>query len=134
MFWYSREWNLLSVGETWAATRGVSTGRMLLIGCVIGSILTGVITSLTGPIAFVGLIIPHALRLWVGADHRILTPCSFLLGAAFLALSDVFSRIVLAPVEIPVGVITSLLGVRQLPKPNPKFIEEHNDEHCNKTG
>lgn len=110
VLWYSREWNLLSVGETWAAARGVSTTRLLLIGCVAGSILTGAVTALTGPIAFVGLIIPHALRMWVGADHRILAPCSFLLGAAFVALCDVFARTVLAPVEIPVGVITSLIG------------------------
>jgi iron complex transport system permease protein len=110
VFWYSREWNLLSVGEKWAAVRGVSTGRMLLIGCVAGSILAGAITALTGPIGFVGLIVPHALRFWVGADHRILAPCSFLLGAAFVALCDVFSRTILAPVEIPVGVITALVG------------------------
>jgi iron complex transport system permease protein len=110
VLFYSREWNLLSVGETWAATRGVSTNRMVVIGCVAGAILTGAVTSLTGPIAFVGLIVPHALRMWVGADHRILAPCSFLLGAAFVALCDVVSRTVLAPVEIPVGVITSLLG------------------------
>lgn len=110
VLWYSREWNLLSVGETWAAARGVSTTRMLLVGCLAGSILTGTVTALTGPIAFVGLIIPHALRMWVGADHRILVPCSFLLGAAFVALCDVFSRTILAPVEIPVGVITSLVG------------------------
>jgi len=110
VFWYSREWNLLSVGETWAAARGVSTGKMLVLGCLAGSILTGAVTALTGPIAFVGLIVPHALRMWVGADHRTLLPCSFLLGAAFVALCDVFSRTILAPVEIPVGVITSLLG------------------------
>jgi iron complex transport system permease protein len=110
VFWYSREWNLLSVGETWAATRGVSPQRLLLIGCLAGSILTGAVTALTGPIAFVGLIIPHALRMWVGADHRILAPCSFLLGAAFLMVCDVFSRTILAPVEIPVGVITAILG------------------------
>ncbi len=110
VFRYGREWNLLSVGETWAAARGVSTGNMLLLGCVAGSILTGLVTALTGPIAFVGLIVPHALRMWVGADHRILIPCSFLLGAAFVAVCDVFSRTILAPVEIPVGVITSLLG------------------------
>ena len=110
VFWYSREWNLLSVGETWAATRGVSTRRLLIIGCMAGSLLTGAVTALTGPIAFVGLIVPHALRMWVGADHRILAPCSFLLGAAFVALCDVVSRTILAPVEIPVGVITSLLG------------------------
>jgi len=110
VFRYSREWNLLSVGETWAAARGVSTSKMLLVGCLAGSILTGAVTALTGPIAFVGLIVPHALRMWLGADHRILIPCSFLLGAAFVALCDVFSRTILAPVEIPVGVITSLLG------------------------
>ena len=110
VLWFSREWNLLSVGETWAATRGVSTRRLLIIGCVAGSLLTGAVTALTGPIAFVGLIVPHALRMWVGADHRILAPCSFLLGGAFVALCDVVSRTILAPVEIPVGVITSLLG------------------------
>ncbi len=110
VFFYSREWNLFSVGETWAATRGVSTSHVLLLGCIAGSVLTGAVTALTGPIAFVGLIVPHAVRMWVGADHRILAPCSFLLGAAFVALCDVFSRTVLAPVEIPVGVITSLMG------------------------
>jgi iron complex transport system permease protein len=110
ILWHSREWNLLAVGETWAETRGVSTSRLLLIGCIAGSILTGAVTALTGPIGFVGLIVPHALRLWVGADHRLLTPCAFLLGAAFVALCDVFSRTILAPVEIPVGVITALLG------------------------
>jgi iron complex transport system permease protein len=110
VLWYSREWNLLAVGETWAATRGVSTGRLLLIGCIAGSILTGAVTALTGPIGFVGLIVPHALRMWTGADNRILAPCAFLLGAAFVALCDVFSRTILAPVEIPVGIITALLG------------------------
>ena len=110
VFWFSREWNLLSIGETWAATRGLSTTRLLLIGCVAGAVLTGSVTALTGPIGFVGLIVPHALRLWIGADHRILAPCSFLVGAAFVALCDVFSRTILAPVEIPVGIITALLG------------------------
>ena len=107
---YGRHWNLLSIGETWATTRGLSTARLLLIGCIAGSLLTGAVTALTGPIGFVGLIVPHALRLWLGADHRILAPCSFLAGAAFVALSDVFSRTILAPVEVPVGVITAILG------------------------
>lgn len=110
VFSYGRRWNVLAVGETWAITRGLSTSRLLLIGCLAGSILTGTVTALTGPIGFVGLIVPHALRLWIGADHRVLAPCSFLVGGAFLALSDVFSRTILAPVEIPVGVITALLG------------------------
>ncbi|MDQ1469086.1 MAG: cobalamin transport system permease protein [Bryobacterales bacterium] len=110
VLWHGREWNVLAVGDTWAATRGLSTTRLLLLGCIAGSILTGAVTALTGPIGFVGLIIPHALRMWLGADHRILAPCSFLLGAAFVAICDVFARTILAPVEIPVGVITALLG------------------------
>ncbi|MFL6415700.1 MAG: FecCD family ABC transporter permease [Bryobacteraceae bacterium] len=110
VFWRSREWNVLALGEDWATTRGVSTSKLLLLGCLSGSVLTGTITALTGPISFVGLIVPHATRLWVGADHRILIPVSFLIGASFLALSDVLSRTVLAPVEVPVGVITAFLG------------------------
>ena len=115
ILWYAPEWNVLAVGETWAATRGLSPSRLLVMGCIAGSILTGAMTGLTGPISFVGLIVPHALRLWLGADHRILIPCSFLLGAAFVALCDVFSRTILAPVEVPVGVITAMLG-------GPSFI------------
>jgi iron complex transport system permease protein len=110
VFWFGRQWNLIAVGDTWAAVRGINLRRLLLIGCISGSILTGAVTALTGPIGFVGLIVPHALRLWVGADHRVLAPCSFFVGAAFLALCDVLSRTILAPVEIPVGAITALVG------------------------
>jgi iron complex transport system permease protein len=106
----ARDWNLIAVGDEWAAARGVNTGRMLLEGYLIGSILTGAVNALTGPIGFVGLIVPHALRLAFGADHRILVPTSFLLGAAFLAACDTVSRMALAPAEIPVGVITAMLG------------------------
>jgi iron complex transport system permease protein len=73
-------------------------------------VLTGSITALTGPIGFVGLIVPHALRLWLGADHRVLLPCSALTGAAFLTLCDTLARTVLAPTEIPVGVMTAMAG------------------------
>jgi iron complex transport system permease protein len=110
VFSKAREWNLLAVGEEWAAARGVSTTRLLLSGYVAGSFLSAAVTAITGPIGFVGLIVPHALRLAVGADHRILIPCSFLLGAVFLAICDTVARVVLAPVEVPVGVITALLG------------------------
>jgi iron complex transport system permease protein len=110
IFRYAPEWNVIALGETWAATRGLSPSRLLLVGCLAGSVLTGSVTALTGPIGFVGLIVPHALRLWLGADHRILAPCSFLLGGAFVAVCDVFSRTVLAPVDVPVGVMTALLG------------------------
>jgi len=104
------QWNLLAVGEDWAASRGVSTNTLTMIGYIAGSILTGLVTALTGPIGFVGLIIPHALRLKLGADHRVLMPCSFLLGAAFLCVCDTLSRTVIAPTEIPVGVLTALAG------------------------
>jgi iron complex transport system permease protein len=106
----ARDWNLMSVGDEWAAARGVNTRGMLIGGYVIGSVLTGTVTSLTGPIGFVGLIVPHALRLAFGADHRLLVPASALIGAAFLAVCDTVSRVVLAPVEIPVGVITAIIG------------------------
>jgi iron complex transport system permease protein len=106
----ARQWNLMAIGEDWAASRGVSTNLYITLGYVAGAVLTGLVTALTGPIGFVGLIVPHALRLRLGADHRALLPCSFLLGAAFLGLCDTLSRTVLAPTEIPVGVITALCG------------------------
>ncbi|MBM3725418.1 MAG: iron ABC transporter permease [Acidobacteria bacterium] len=109
-FLRARDWNLLAAGEEWAASRGVPVRRAMLTGYLAGSFLTGLVTAFAGPIGFVGLIVPHALRLALGADHRVLLPCSFLLGAAFLALCDAVSRTLLAPGEIPVGVITALIG------------------------
>lgn len=104
------QWNLLAVGEEWAASRGVSVTAMTAFGYVAGSVLTGLVTSLTGPIGFVGLIVPHALRLRFGADHRTLMPCSILLGAAFLVICDTLSRTVNPPTDIPVGVLTAMGG------------------------
>ncbi len=106
----SRQWNLIAVGEEWAQVRGVATGRYLLAGYLVSSFLTGAVTALTGPIGFVGLIVPHALRLAFGPDHRLLIPSSFFLGAAFLGICDTIARTVLAPAEVPVGVITAMLG------------------------
>jgi iron complex transport system permease protein len=108
--WKSREWNLLAVGEEWAAARGVSAQRLMLTGYLAGSFVAGTVTSLVGPIGFVGLMVPHALRLRLGADNRLLIPCAFFLGAAFLAVSDTVARTVLAPTEVPVGVITAMMG------------------------
>ena len=110
LFWKARDWNLLTVGEEWAAARGVSTSRLMLAGYLAGSLVTGSVTALTGPIGFIGLIVPHALRIALGADHRLLIPCSFFAGAAFLAICDTVARTVLAPTEVPVGVITAMLG------------------------
>ncbi|MEJ7607777.1 MAG: iron ABC transporter permease, partial [Bryobacteraceae bacterium] len=107
---HARKWNLLAIGEDWASARGVATERYMLIGYLLSSLLTGAVTALTGPIGFVGLIVPHALRLKLGADHRVLIPASVFIGAAFLAICDTISRILLAPAEVPVGVITAILG------------------------
>lgn len=107
---YARDWNLLAIGEDWAAARGVPAQRMIWGGYLAISVLTGLVTAITGPIGFVGLIVPHALRLKLGADHRVLLPAAFLFGAAFLAVSDTAGRMILAPAEIPVGVLTALLG------------------------
>lgn len=107
---YAPAWNLISLGEDWASSRGVKAATITVFGFLAGSVLTAVVTSLCGPIGFVGLIVPHALRLWLGADHRVLLPCSLLLGAAFLGVCDTLSRVVLSPVEIPVGVVTAICG------------------------
>lgn len=109
-WWFGRAWNLLAIGDDWANARGIPARKFLIIGFLIGSVVTAAVTAYTGPIGFVGLIVPHALRLKFGADHRVLIPCSFLLGGAFLVLSDLVSRVLLAPTEIPVGVITALVG------------------------
>ena len=106
----ARQWNVLAAGEEWAEARGVSANRLVRAGYLTGSLLTGAVTALTGPVGFVGLIVPHALRIRKGADHRLLLPCSFLWGASFLAVCDTVARTVIAPAEVPVGVITALLG------------------------
>ena len=110
LFWRARDWNLLAVGEEWASSRGVNATRTLVAGYVAGSLMTGSVTAFTGPIGFIGLIVPHGLRIVFGADHRVLVPCSFLIGAAFLVICDTVARTILSPTEVPVGVITALLG------------------------
>lgn len=107
---YARHWNALAVGEDWAIVRGVQANRLMIGGYIAGSLLTGAVTAFTGPIGFVGLIVPHALRMSLGADHRLLIPASFFLGGAFLAVCDTVARTAMAPSEIPVGVITAMLG------------------------
>jgi iron complex transport system permease protein len=106
----SPQLNPLAAGEEWATARGVDVRRLKTISYFLGSLLTGAVTAFSGPIGFVGLIVPHTLRLLAGPDHRILVPGSFFLGAAFLVMCDTAARTVFAPTEIPVGVITALLG------------------------
>lgn len=106
----ARSWNLLAVGERWAASRGVRVGALLAQGYVLGSILVAGAIALTGPIGFVGLIVPHLVRSRISPDHRLLMPCAFLLGGALLALCDALGRVVMPPAELPAGAILALIG------------------------
>jgi len=77
---------------------------------VIASVVTGCCVAVSGVIGFIGLVVPHLMRLLVGGDHRILVVASFISGAAFLILCDTVARVIIAPMELPVGVITGLVG------------------------
>jgi len=102
--------NTLSLGEEEAFHLGVEVGRLKKILFLIASFLTGCCVSVTGIIGFVGLVVPHLMRLFIGSDHRILLVVSYLSGAIFLILCDTLARVVIAPLELPVGVITGLVG------------------------
>jgi ABC-type Fe3+-siderophore transport system permease subunit len=102
--------NLLSVGPDAAAARGVDVARAQRLSFVSASLATAAAVSLAGPIGFIGIVVPHLVRLLVGVDHRVVLPAAALFGAAFLVACDLGARTLLAPLEIPVGVITALLG------------------------
>lgn len=106
----ARSWNLLAVGERWAASRGVRVGSLLAQGYILGSVLVAGAIALTGPIGFVGLIVPHLVRSRISPDHRLLMPCAFLLGGTLLALCDALGRIVIPPAELPAGAVLALIG------------------------
>ena len=108
--WLARPLNVLSLGPDGAATRGVDVARVQRAAFLSGSLVTGAAVSVGGPIGFVGIIIPHLVRLMVGPDHRVVLPASALFGAAFLVACDVLARTLLSPIELPVGVITALIG------------------------
>ncbi len=102
--------NQLALGDEMAFGRGVDPTRVQRTAFVAGSLVTAAAVSVSGPIGFVGLIVPHAVRRVIGPDHRLLLPCAGLAAAAFLVLCDTLARIVLAPAELPVGVVTALVG------------------------
>jgi iron complex transport system permease protein len=106
----ARSWNLLAVGEQWAASRGVRVSHLLRTGYIAGSILVASSIALTGPIGFVGLIVPHLVRSRITPDHRILLPCVFLFGGGFLAFCDALGRVVVRPAELPAGAVLALIG------------------------
>ena len=102
--------NALSLGEEGAAYLGINVEREKLLVLGLGSLLTAAAVSISGLVGFVGLVVPHAVRLVLGADHRLLLPASALSGAAFIVLADLLARTLLAPREIPLGVITAIIG------------------------
>jgi iron complex transport system permease protein len=108
--WLPSPLNLLSVGADAASARGVDVGRTQRLAFVSASLATAAAVSLAGPIGFIGIVVPHLVRLIVGVDHRLVLPASALFGASFLVMCDLAARTLLAPLEIPVGVITAMLG------------------------
>ncbi len=107
---FSPSLNLLSAGEDLARSKGLDIKRTHLLVFLLGSLLTASVTAFTGPIGFVGLMVPNLLRRSMGYDHRWLLPASVFLGGAFLAVADTIARTVFAPAELPVGALTALLG------------------------
>lgn len=105
-----RALNALLVGDDTARTLGINVSRQRITLFVVLSLLTGVMVAVSGAIGFVGLVIPHIVRMLVGTDHRRVLPVAVLVGAIFLVWVDVVARMAFAPVELPVGVITALLG------------------------
>ncbi|MCV7318921.1 FecCD family ABC transporter permease [Mycolicibacterium confluentis] len=106
----SRTLNVLLAGDDSATTMGVDAARFRARMFVLTSLVTGVLVAVSGPIGFVGLILPHAMRLIVGSDHRRALPATALAGASFLVLADTAARTLASPQEIPVGVLTALCG------------------------
>lgn len=107
----ARPLNLIAIGEETALYLGTRVERVKRIAYVVASLLVAAGVAFTGVIGFVGLIVPHALRLVWGSEHRFLLPASVLAGGAFLLIADTLARTVAAPVELPVGVVTALIGV-----------------------
>ena len=108
--WLARPLNLLSLGPDSAESRGLDVARAQRAAFFSASLATGAAVSVGGPIGFIGIIVPHLVRLLVGPDHRLVLPASALFGAAFLVGCDLVARTILAPVELPVGIITALIG------------------------
>ncbi len=107
----ARPLNLLIRGEQQAAVLGVDINRLRLAVYFLASVLTGLAVMIAGTIGFIGLIVPHSVRLLAGSDHRVLLPASVLLGGSLLMLADMLARTLVAPQQLPVGVVVALIGV-----------------------
>jgi ABC-type Fe3+-siderophore transport system permease subunit len=105
-----RALDLLSLGADAAAARGVDVVRAERVALVSASLATGAAVSISGPIAFIGIVVPHLVRLMVGSDHRLVLPAAMLFGATFLVICDLVARTLFSPIEVPVGIVTALIG------------------------
>lgn len=110
ILWLSRELNLLMAGDDIALSRGLAVQKTRYLLFFVTSLCVGAIVALCGPIGFVGMMVPHICRLLIGGDHHWLAPATLLFGGSFLIICDTIARLIIAPAEIPVGVITTLLG------------------------
>ncbi len=107
---HRRVLDVMAVGDTEARSLGVDAARTRLVLVLAATLGTAAVVSVSGLIGFVGIVVPHAVRLLLGGSHRVLLPVSMLLGAAFLVAADVLARTVLSPSELPIGVVTALVG------------------------
>jgi len=110
-FIFSRDLNLLAQGDLRARSLGLPTKGLRLAVLLAASVLTAAAVTLAGPIGFIGLVVPHMMRLLVGSDHRILIPCSVLAGGALLVFAELLARVLFAPQQLPAGVITAFVGI-----------------------
>jgi iron complex transport system permease protein len=106
----ARDLNAFLLGEDQAAHLGIDVERRKLVLLMVGSLLTGAAVSVSGLVGFVGLVVPHVARLVFGPDHRQLIPTAALLGSIFLVVADLAARLVMAPAEVPVGIVTAVIG------------------------
>ena len=109
-FLYAPQLNAMRLGSERAMQLGVDTDRVIKLLFVFSSLLTGICVSIVGVIGFVGLIVPQLMRALLGTDNRILLPASFFGGGIFLIISDIVARTIISPNELPIGVITGIIG------------------------
>ncbi len=102
--------DILAVGDTEAGTLGIQPGRIRLLFVLFATLGTAAVVAVSGLIGFVGIIVPHTVRLLTSASYRVVVPLSILVGGAFLVIADILARVAVAPAEIPIGVVTAMIG------------------------
>ncbi|WP_253277347.1 iron ABC transporter permease [Rhodococcus sp. RD6.2] len=107
---HGRTLDVMAVGDVEAGSLGINPDRVRLVLIGVATLGTAAVVSVSGLIGFVGIVVPHAVRLLVGPGHRLLLPLSLMVGAAFLVLADVVARTVMSPAELPIGVVTAAIG------------------------